>query len=174
MSLSEKKEQSSSRTLFSSAWNDELYEDRDTEFLDCTGVMDWSRRQIMSVKFSFVKLRKCIPSLAVCCVCNCAYSVTFQVRVLLCILHFLHAPCTWIFFLVFSCSRGNLLLWMCKTGLLNPYSVDLFFSDPREKWTEYVTNTGSFFPSCIFSSRKLVKIDSPSPLLWRSCHPIPN
>lgn len=84
MSLSEKKEQSFSRTLFSSARNDELCEDHDTEFLDCTGVMDWSRRQItMSVKFNFVKLRKCMPSLAVCCVCNCAYPVVLQVHVLL-------------------------------------------------------------------------------------------
>lgn len=90
---------------FSSARNDELCEDHDTEFVYYSGVMNWPGRQItMIVMFDLVALKKFTPLCGVS-----AYPNMHQVYLLLCILHFLWGPQQWIFFfLVFSC-EGSFL-----------------------------------------------------------------
>lgn len=81
-----------------SARNDALCEDHDTESVYYSGVMYWWGRQItMNVTFDLVALKKCTPLCGVS-----AFPKMHWVRLLLCILHFLWGPQQWMIFFLSS------------------------------------------------------------------------
>lgn len=138
---------------FSSARNYELCEDHDTEFVHYSGVMNWPGRQItMIVMFDLAALKKCahyvvsvLSRTCTGCVYFCGYFIYFGVHS-----NGYFSSLSSVVRVISSIACFRLADISCWNNLLI-----------LEKDVQYVTNTRSFCPSCIFNFKKQVKIDSP-------------